>query len=286
MSDLTALPIERLKAPGWSVFDGRTARVPQQAVPMPIIGPKVREYLRIRALVERVLAFALLVAAAPLLLIFGIAVAITSEGPVIYSQWRVGRSGKPFRIYKLRTMAHRCETHTGPVWALADDPRATRVGQWLRDSHLDELPQLWNVLCGQMSLIGPRPERPEIAARIEQRLPEFRHRLLVRPGITGLAQVRLPADSDLDTVRRKLADDLYYIQHLSPILDGRVLISTPLRFIGDLALSLSRRIARPIEVSGPTTALAHSTGPHAAPALTTRRAIPTVGRAAELRAAA
>lgn len=286
MSDLTALPVDRLKTPGWSVFDGRKSPGRQEAVPTPIIERKVRKYLRIRVLVERVLAFVLLVVAAPLLLIFGIAVAITSEGPVIYSQWRVGRFGKPFRIYKIRTMTHRCETHTGPVWALADDPRTTRVGRWLRDSHLDELPQLWNVLCGEMSLIGPRPERPEIAARIEQKLPEFRHRLLVRPGITGLAQVRLPPDSDLDTVRRKLADDLYYIQHLSPILDGRVLLSTPLRFVGDLALSLSRRIARPIEVPVPTTAQAHSTEPHAAPELAARRAIAPVGCAAELRAAA
>jgi lipopolysaccharide/colanic/teichoic acid biosynthesis glycosyltransferase len=218
---------------------------------MPALEPKVREYLRARAAVEWFLAFALFVGAMPLLLGLGLAVRVTSEGPIFYSQWRVGRFGKPFRIYKLRTMNNRCEAHTGPVWAVADDPRTTRIGRWLRDSHLDELPQLWNVLCGHMSLIGPRPERPEIAAQIERTLPEFRHRLSVRPGITGLAQVRLPADSDLDTVRRKLGHDLYYIRNLGPLLDARVVLSTCFRLVGDLALSMSRRIARPIALPAP-----------------------------------
>lgn len=186
-----------------------------------------------------------------MLVAIAILVALTSKGPVAYSQWRVGLNGRLFRIYKFRTMAHQCEARTGPVWAVADDPRATRIGRWLRDTHLDELPQLWNVLSGQMSLIGPRPERPEIAAQIEQKLPEFRHRLLVRPGITGLAQMRLPADSSLDTVCHKLAQDLYYIQHLSPWLDLRLALSTPLRFISDLALSLSRRVAGPITETTP-----------------------------------
>jgi lipopolysaccharide/colanic/teichoic acid biosynthesis glycosyltransferase len=286
MHDLTNLPVDRVMTPAWAIFDCRVATEQQNAMPTPTVGPKVRQYLRLRALIEWSVAFALLVAAAPILLALGLIVGLTSEGPIVYSQWRVGRSGKPFRIYKLRTMTHRCETLTGPVWAIADDPRMTRVGRWLRDSHLDELPQLWNVLCGQMSLIGPRPERPEIAARIEQTLPEFRHRLLVRPGITGLAQMRLPADSDLDTVRRKLALDLYYIQHLSPLLDARLVVSTPLRFFGDIALSMSRSIARPIAAQVPITAQEDSALPHANPVAGTRQPVVAANLADELCVAA
>ena len=275
-----------MKPPVPGVCDGRFATADQNALPTPAVGPKVREYLRLRAVVEWGLAFVLLLGAAPLLLVLGLLVAITSEGPVVYSQWRVGRSGKPFRIHKLRTMAHRCEANTGPVWAVADDPRTTRIGRWLRESHLDELPQLWNVLCGHMSLIGPRPERPEIAARIEQTLPEFRHRLLVRPGITGLAQMRLPADSDINTVRRKLALDLYYIQHLSPQLDARVVISTPLRFFGDIALSMSRRIARPIAAQAPITVPDDSVRPNAAPDRAAHPPALSASQVVELRVAA
>jgi lipopolysaccharide/colanic/teichoic acid biosynthesis glycosyltransferase len=266
MSDLTVLPINRHTPPGWSVVEGRAGAVKRQDVgPLPEIPRGAGAYLQIRAAAERVIALALLAASAPLLLVLGLVVRLTSKGPVLYSQRRVGRFGKMFAIYKLRTMTDGCERHTGPVWAVADDPRTTGAGRWLRDFHLDEIPQLWNVLCGDMSLIGPRPERPEIAARIEQTLPEFRYRLLVRPGITGLAQLRLPADADLDTVRRKLELDLYYIRNLSPVLDARVALSTPLRFLGDVALSMSRRIARPakaplpeahrdIELSAPTAA--------------------------------
>jgi lipopolysaccharide/colanic/teichoic acid biosynthesis glycosyltransferase len=221
------------------------------------VAPEVQGYVRLKTSIEWCVALVLLVFMSPLLLGLAILVRLTSKGSVIYSQWRVGRSGKPFRIYKLRTMVHQCEAHTGPVWAVADDPRSTRVGRWLRDTHLDELPQLWNVLRGQMSLIGPRPERPEIAAQIEQTIPEFQYRLLVRPGITGLAQMRLPADSNLDTVRRKLAHDLYYIRHLGLWLDARIVVSTPLRFLGDAALSMSRRITQPASVSVPLTEREH-----------------------------
>jgi lipopolysaccharide/colanic/teichoic acid biosynthesis glycosyltransferase len=119
------------------------------------------------------------------------------------------------------------------------DPRVTRIGALLRTSHLDELPQLWNVLRGEMSLIGPRPERPEFVPELERELPGYWQRLLVRPGVTGLAQVQLPPDSDLTSVRRKLAHDLYYIRHLSAWLDVRLLVCTglyalglPFRYIG------------------------------------------------------
>jgi lipopolysaccharide/colanic/teichoic acid biosynthesis glycosyltransferase len=142
-------------------------------------------------------------------------------------------------------MAHECEATTGPVWSIAGDPRVTSVGRWLRDTHLDELPQLWNVLRGEMSLIGPRPERPEIAVQIERWLPEFGQRLAVRPGIAGLAQICLPPDADLFTVRRKLAYDLRYIQNIGPSLDARIAVATVFHFVGRTAGAISRTLAHP-----------------------------------------
>ena len=132
------------------------------------------------------------------------------------------RDGRPFTLFKIRTMAHDCEKASGARWSTPGDPRITRVGAFLRKTHLDELPQLWNVLRGDMSLVGPRPERPEFTPLLEQVVPHYRDRLAVRPGVTGLAQVQLPADTDLDSVRRKLAYDLYYIRHLNGWLDLRL----------------------------------------------------------------
>jgi lipopolysaccharide/colanic/teichoic acid biosynthesis glycosyltransferase len=217
-----------------------------------------RAYLPCKCTVEWCAALALLVLAIPVIAILGIVLKLTSPGPVFYSQMRLGLNGRAFRIYKLRTMTHLCEATTGPVWSVYPDPRITPVGKWLRDTHLDELPQLWNVLRGEMCLVGPRPERPEIAAAIERRMPDFRERLAVRPGITGLAQVRLPPDSNLDTVRQKLAHDLCYIRRLSPVMDVRVLLATGLQALGAAAGELAERCVRgvspPIAVPPPVTA--------------------------------
>jgi lipopolysaccharide/colanic/teichoic acid biosynthesis glycosyltransferase len=150
----------------------------------------------------------------------------TSPGPAFYTQVRVGRHGRLFRILKLRTMIHKCESLTGPRWSMPGDPRITWLGRLLRGSHLDELPQLVNVLRGDMSLIGPRPERPEFMPELEETCLRYRDRLAVRPGITGLAQVQLPADTSVASVRRKLAYDLYYIHHLGPWLDLSLLAGT------------------------------------------------------------
>src|SRR3954471_12705663 len=141
--------------------------------------------------VEFTAALALLALTAPLLLLAALLIKLTSRGPAFYTQTRVGLGGRPFTIYKLRTMIHKAESLTGPRWSLPGDPRVTRFGQFLRLTHLDELPQLWNVLRGDMSLIGPRPERPEFVPELEQALPGYRKRLAVRPGVTGLAQVQL-----------------------------------------------------------------------------------------------
>lgn len=177
-------------------------------------------------------ALVLVVLAAPIVLAAAVLVRLTSRGPAFYTQTRIGRDGRLFTIYKLRTMIHNCESLTGPRWALPDDPRVTSVGRLLRLAHIDELPQLINVLCGQMSLIGPRPERPELVPELEQGLPRYAERLAVRPGLTGLAQVQLPPDTDLESVRRKLACDLYYIERVGPRLDLAILFCTFLYVFG------------------------------------------------------
>jgi lipopolysaccharide/colanic/teichoic acid biosynthesis glycosyltransferase len=189
-----------------------------------------------------------LVLAVPALLVVAVAalvVKLTSRGPAFYTQTRVGRDGRTFLIYKLRTMLHNCESLTGPRWSIPGDPRVTRFGAFLRATHLDELPQLLNVLRGEMSLIGPRPERPEFVPELERVLPAYRQRLYVRPGVTGLAQVQLPPDADLASVRRKLAHDLYYIQHLSPWLDLRLLVCTGFYALGIPFSALSKYLGIP-----------------------------------------
>jgi lipopolysaccharide/colanic/teichoic acid biosynthesis glycosyltransferase len=183
----------------------------------------------------------LLVLAAPVILVAGLLVALTSRGPVFYTQTRLGRNGRPFRVIKLRTMTHNCEKVSGVCWALPGDPRVTTVGRVLRRTHLDELPQLWNVLKGEMSLVGPRPERPEFMPELERAIPHYRDRLLVRPGVTGLAQVQLPADMDLESVRRKLAYDLYYIRYVSFWLDLRLVVCTLAKVAG-VPFSVLRRL--------------------------------------------
>jgi lipopolysaccharide/colanic/teichoic acid biosynthesis glycosyltransferase len=151
---------------------------------------------------------------------------------VIYTQVRVGRGRRLFTIFKVRTMYHDCERLTGPKWSTDNDPRVTPVGRLLRRTHLDELPQLWNVLRGEMSLVGPRPERPEFVAQLEKAVPRYADRLAVPPGVTGLAQVNLPSDTDHESVRRKLAYDLRYVENVAVWLDARVLFGTGLYLLG------------------------------------------------------
>lgn len=196
-----------------------------------------------KAALDRLAALVLLVLAGPLVLLLALLVRLTSRGPAFYTQTRLGRHGVPFTIYKLRTMVNRCESLTGPRWSLPGDPRVTGLGRFLRASHLDELPQLLNVLRGDMSLIGPRPERPEFLPELEAACPRYRERLAVRPGVTGLAQVQLPADTSVDSVRLKLAYDLYYIRHLGLRLDLALLVCTALYALG-LPFAVSARLLR------------------------------------------
>jgi lipopolysaccharide/colanic/teichoic acid biosynthesis glycosyltransferase len=186
-----------------------------------------------KALFDRALALALLIPGLPLIGLLVLLVRLTSRGPGIYSQRRVGRGGYVFVMYKLRSMRTDAESATGPVWAGAgSDSRVTPLGYWLRKLHLDELPQLFNVVRGEMSLVGPRPERPEFVYVLAKQIPGYMDRLAVLPGITGLAQVNLPADTDLDSVRRKLALDCEYIDQASLLLDLRLILCTILRVFG------------------------------------------------------
>lgn len=198
----------------------------------PVRPLRYRWYRSCKPVVDFLLAALLTVPAVPLILLAAVLVRLTSRGPAFYTQTRVGEDGRPFTIWKIRSMIHNCESLTGPRWSMPGDPRVTRLGIFLRASHLDELPQLLNVLRGEMSLIGPRPERPEFVPELERELPGYWQRLTVRPGVTGLAQVQLPPDSDLSSVRHKLAHDLYYIRHLSPWLDARLLLGTAAYALG------------------------------------------------------
>lgn len=179
-----------------------------------------------KEVVDVVLGFVLLLPASTVLLLCAVLIKLSSRGPVFYVQARVGKGGKIFRMYKLRTMLLDAETGTGAVWATKDDPRIIPACRWMRHSHADELPQLINVIKGDMSLVGPRPERPEILVELEKVYPNVRKRLAVRPGITGLAQVRNGYDMSVDSFRRKLAADLEYIEKRRWSQELRIFVAT------------------------------------------------------------
>jgi sugar transferase (PEP-CTERM system associated) len=167
-----------------------------------------------------------LILSLPLLPCIALAIKLTSQGPVFYKQIRVGRNKNVFECYKFRTMQADAEADCGPTWAGDDDPRITTVGRFLRTSRLDEIPQLWNVLRGDMSLVGPRPERPEFVEWLSREIPHYYLRHAVRPGITGWAQIRFKYGSSVEDAKEKLRYDLFYIKNLSPGLDFLVFFQT------------------------------------------------------------
>jgi len=187
---------------------------------------------RVKAGADVAFAAVLLVPAFPLILACMALVRLTSSGPAIYTQTRVGRGGRVFTLYKIRTMVHECESLTGPRWSMPGDPRITPVGRLLRHLHLDELPQLLNVLKGDMNIVGPRPERPEIVKNLRQVVPGYDRRHVVKPGITGFAQVNLPPDSCIRSVKNKLVYDLFYIRHGGVRMELFVLLATLLKLAG------------------------------------------------------
>jgi sugar transferase (PEP-CTERM system associated) len=167
-----------------------------------------------------------LVISGPIMALSALAVALSSRGPILYHQRRVGLRGRIFTVHKFRSMQHDAEASTGPVWAKADDPRITLVGQFLRRTRLDELPQLWNVLVGEMAFVGPRPERPEFVSELTQAIPYYGQRHVVRPGLTGWAQVRYSYGATKEDALEKLQYDMYYIKNLSIALDLLIIAET------------------------------------------------------------
>ncbi len=181
--------------------------------------------LLIRRLVSFGISLTGLLLCLPFIPFIMLAVRLSSPGPIFFRQTRVGRHGHPFTLVKFRTMRTDAEAD-GAVWATANDPRVTRIGRFLRASRLDEIPQLWNVLKGDMSFVGPRPERPEFVGWLAQEIPFYELRHMIRPGITGWAQVRYQYGASLEESKRKLEYDLYYVKHLSLGLDLLIMFET------------------------------------------------------------
>lgn len=223
------------RSPVTAVLRSALLPVPSRrsAMPLPGVVPaRCRPWDLAKVGVDATLAAILAVLTLPVVLLAMLAIRATSRGPAIYTQVRVGRGGKHFTIYKLRTMFHECESLTGPRWALPGDPRITPLGHVLRALHIDELPQLWNVLRGEMSLVGPRPERPELCEEIRKHIDGYDRRHAVKPGITGFAQVHLPPDSTMRSVREKLIFDRFYLRHRGPMLELKIFALTAVKLLG------------------------------------------------------
>jgi sugar transferase (PEP-CTERM system associated) len=182
--------------------------------------------LIVKRAIEVAIAAVALVLSLPILLALAAAIVLTSPGPAVYSQLRVGRNGRVFRVYKLRSMRNDAERESGAVWSTPGDPRITPIGNILRRTRLDELPQLWNILIGNMSLVGPRPERPEFVQELAKQIPLYKLRHVVKPGLTGWAQVRYTYTASVEDTMEKLQHDLFYIKNLSLRLDLFIIFET------------------------------------------------------------
>jgi len=185
-----------------------------------------RHFREVKKALDLTIAGIGIVMASPAIFFTAIVIKIVSPGPVFFKQERMGWGGKPFYIYKLRTMRVDAEKSTGPVWAQEDDPRLIRFGKLIRKMHIDELPQLFNVLKGDMSIVGPRPERPVFVERLGKEIADYHKRMNVRPGITGLAQVWHKYDETIMDVRKKVKYDLLYIKEMCLMVDMRILLRT------------------------------------------------------------
>lgn len=184
---------------------------------------KVSSYLKVKRFLDIIVSLILLIPSSVLILIFGILVKLETPGKMFYSQERVGIMGKPIYITKLRSMYQDAEKKSGAMWAVKNDARVTKVGSFIRKTRIDELPQLFSVLKGDLSLIGPRPERPMFTEEFSKDIPGFEQRLRVTPGLSGWAQVNGGYDA---TASEKLVDDMFYIEHISPWLDFKILWMT------------------------------------------------------------
>ncbi|MEK6540791.1 MAG: TIGR03013 family XrtA/PEP-CTERM system glycosyltransferase [Pseudomonadota bacterium] len=199
--------------PSWFIFsDGFTA------------GQRLSKVAK--RIFDIIASIAVLAGTLPIVIVAAIAVRLDSKGPIFYRQTRVGHYGEPYRIIKFRSMRQDAEVGGKAVWASAADPRITRVGNFLRQTRIDEIPQAWNVLKGEMSFVGPRPERPEFVGELEQQIPYYAERHMVKPGLTGWAQVNYPYGASIEDAKAKLEYDLYYAKNYTPFLDLLILLQT------------------------------------------------------------
>ncbi|MBS1797106.1 MAG: TIGR03013 family PEP-CTERM/XrtA system glycosyltransferase [Acidobacteria bacterium] len=198
--------------PSWLIFAGR--------------GRETRIKAVFREAIHRGLALVGLLLSLPLALVTAVLIKLESKGPVFYKQERVGKNGRIFRVIKFRSMRTDAEKEGVPIWATADDDRTTRVGRVIRKIRVDEIPQFWNILKGEMSFVGPRPERPHFVAQLAEEIPFYEHRHLVAPGLTGWAQIKYPYGASVEDARQKLQYDLYYIKNQSLALDLVIVFET------------------------------------------------------------
>jgi sugar transferase (PEP-CTERM system associated) len=198
--------------PSWLIFAGR--------------GRDTRIGQVFRELVHRSLALVGLVLSLPIAVLTAILIKIESKGPIFYKQERLGKNGKIFHVIKFRSMQIDAEADGLPVWAADDDGRATRVGRIIRKIRVDEIPQFWNIIKGEMSFVGPRPERPHFVAQLAAEIPYYKHRHLVAPGLTGWAQIKYPYGASIEDARQKLQYELYYIKNQSLTLDLIIVFET------------------------------------------------------------
>lgn len=180
----------------------------------------------LKRVTDIVFSLAALLVFSPVMLFVAILIKINSPGPIIYRQFRVGQNHKVFKIYKLRTMRLDAEKFSGAVWAQENDPRITPIGKFLRKAHIDEIPQFINVLKGEMSIVGPRPERPEMVRDLKKVIRDYEKRLMVKPGITGLAQVWHKYDETIEDVKKKVKYDFLYIKRMCLLTDLRIIANT------------------------------------------------------------
>jgi sugar transferase (PEP-CTERM system associated) len=197
--------------PSWLIFSGRKRQ------------KRLSGFAR--AILHRGVALIGAIVSLPIVILTALLIKLESRGPILYKQERVGKNGRPFTIMKFRSMRVDAEKD-GPVWARTEDDRTTRVGRIIRKVRVDEIPQFWNILKGEMSFVGPRPERPHFVAQLAQEIPYYEQRHLIAPGLTGWAQIKYPYGSSIEDARQKLQYDLYYIKNQSLMLDAAILFET------------------------------------------------------------
>jgi exopolysaccharide biosynthesis polyprenyl glycosylphosphotransferase len=181
---------------------------------------------KVKRVMDILFSFIVLLLTLPITLTVSLLIKLDSKGPIIFKQKRTGQNGKEFSVYKFRSMVQDAEKKSGPVWSTKDDPRITKIGKFIRKVRIDEIPQMFNVLKGEMSLVGPRPERPFFVEKLSKEIPLYKRRLKVRPGVTGWAQVKHKYDETLEDVNTKLRYDLFYIENMSLRMDFKILFRT------------------------------------------------------------